>query len=241
MSDWTYIRGACLPALRKLPVGVAGLVLTDPPYGTGTGDSNTQYGRRQNGVAKGQAISIANDTDLSELESAAHGMLRALSSAGVALVFMGPSQYRPACRVLEGAGFHVHHSLPWDKGQPGISHRARFSYEDVILATHPYADPFEARGPIVVPLRYPRVQQSEHPNEKPVPLLRHLIRWALHGGGHVVDPFAGIASAGVAALLEGCTYWGAEIDEQWWEKGESRLLAVSDNTHGLSLFTDGAS
>lgn len=234
MSGWTYVRGPCLPSLRKLSAGCAGLVLTDPPYGTGT-DANI-YGRRHDG----STTSIANDRDLSALEEAAPEMLRALAPDGVALVFMAPTEYREACGVLEYAGFQVHHSLPWDKGAPGLSYSTRFAYEDVILCTLPGHDPFDGRDPIVVPLRVPRVQQTQHPNEKPVELLRRFIRWALPNGGHVLDPFAGIASCGVAALLEGCTYTGMEIDPQWWDIAERRLNEVTDNTHGLGLFQEPA-
>lgn len=234
MSGWTYVRGACLPALTALSDGCAGLVLTDPPYGTQT--EGSIYGRR---APDGTRREIRNDTDLSELQAAAPDLLRVLDPSGVALFFMAPSNRRPAEDVLTDAGFTVHGSLTWDKGRPGISYRIRYAYEDVLLATHPDTDPFENRAPFVVPIRHHTgsTDPYEHPNQKPVPLLQRFIQWALPEGGMVLDPFAGVASAGVAALLEGCTYTGMELDPQWWPIAERRLMEVEDNTHGLGLFT----
>jgi DNA modification methylase len=237
MSGWTFVRGPCVPALQLMADGCADLILTDPPYGTQT--EHSLYGQR---APDGTRREIHGDEDLSELEQAAPAMLRALNPGGVALVFMAPSNRRAAEDVLTGAGFAAHGSLTWDKGRPGISYRIRYAYEDVILATHPDANPWEGRDPFVVPIRHHTGSQEsyEHPNQKPVGLLRRYIRWALPDGGHVVDPFAGIASCGVAALLEGCSYTGMEIDPQWWPGAERRLNEASDNTHGLDLFDMGA-
>jgi site-specific DNA-methyltransferase (adenine-specific) len=45
--------------------------------------------------------------------------------------------------------------------------------------------------------------QSDHPAVKPVPLMADLCRVACPPGGHILDPFAGTGSTGVAALAEG--------------------------------------
>lgn len=235
-----YRRGVSPDAIADLPDGCAAAVLTDPPYGT-TGGANDGYGRRQ---ADGTRQTIANDADLSQIEAVAPSLFRLLDPAGVALVFMAPTKFREASDVLEGAGFVVWHSLPWDKGAPGISYRGRFAYEDLILASRPDVDPWPDRGPIVLPVRFPRVQNTEHPNEKPVGLLRRYLAWACPNGGLVLDPFAGIASCGVAAVAQGCEYIGVECDPQWWPVAERRLAEVQNHAHAEiaqgSFFTDEA-
>ena len=47
----------------------------------------------------------------------------------------------------------------------------------------------------------------------------------------MVDPFAGVASCGVAALAERCDYVGVELDERWWAIAERRLAEAASNAH----------
>lgn len=220
-----YVRGTSPEALRELPDGSAAAVITDPPYGLAK-----SYGR------EGRAI--ANDEDLSVLARVAPEMFRVLHRFGVALVFAAPTERAAVEWTLEEAGFRIDGFAPWDKGAPGISYGVRYSYEECVIASHSGTDsPFESRDPLVVPLRFPRVREPQHPNEKPVALLRKLVSWAvpqpLPGGGAtlVVDPFAGIASCGVAAASEGCDYFGVECDDRWWPIGERRIAEALNQPH----------
>lgn len=52
--------------------------------------------------------------------------------------------------------------------------------------------------------------RNTHPTVKPVALMRWLVRLVTPPGGLVLDPFAGSGTTGVAALLEGCRFIGAE-------------------------------
>lgn len=217
-------------AFDDLPDGCADAIVTDPPYGTGRGDSI--YGRRR----EGKANRIANDTDLSELVAVAPAMARLLADEGIALVFCAPQFRADVEAIIADTGLLLLGAVPWDKGAPGISYRIRYAYEDSVLAAREGYDPWETREPLIVPLRHSRVLESKHPNEKPVSLLRQIIRWALPHGGLVVDPFAGVASCGVAAKLEGCSYIGAEMDEQWIAVGRARMDAVAGRSDDLPLF-----
>lgn len=51
-----------------------------------------------------------------------------------------------------------------------------------------------------------------HPTQKPVVLLLPLVRYSCPPGGTVLDPFAGSASVGMAARIEGRNYLGMEND-----------------------------
>ena len=67
--------------------------------------------------------------------------------------------------------------------------------------------------------------KGRHIAEKPVDLLRHLIR--LFGGegeeGIILDSFAGSGSTGVAALAEGRRFIGFERDEIWAATANARI------------------
>jgi site-specific DNA-methyltransferase (adenine-specific) len=230
-----YLRGTSPDALRDLPDGCASAIVTDPPYGLAQ-----EYGRRRE---DGSRWGIANDSDGATFARVAFEMHRLLDRFGVALVFAAPTEREATVRALEEAGFRIDGFAPWDKGAPGISYGVRYAYEECVIASKFGTDrPFECRDPLVVPLREPRVQKPEHPNEKPVRLLRRYVRWACPEGGLVVDPFAGIASCGVAAIAERCSYVGVECDERWWPIAERRLADAQDRPHPdltqASLFGD---
>ena len=225
MSRIEYRRGSSPEVLADLPDGCAAVVLTDPPFGTGT--DAAAYGRPR----EGRINAIANDRDLSQIERVAPLLARLLAPEGVALVFCAPQRRRALENALEGNGLEPIHSLPWDKGAPGISYRVRYAYEDVVLAVHPGFDPWGAREPIISPVRFPRIQKPEHPNEKPVGLLSRYLAWACPSGGLVLDPFSGIASCGVAAAGLGLDYIGAELDPQWWPIAERRIAEALNQPH----------
>lgn len=79
----------------------------------------------------------------------------------------------------------------------------------------------------------PRVG-NRHPSEKPVDLMRWLVRSFCPSGGTVLDPFMGSGSTGEAALAEGRRFFGTEIDPVWGANATARLLAYSSITGMLS-------
>lgn len=76
----------------------------------------------------------------------------------------------------------------------------------------------------VIPVPKPR-QRHGHMTEKPVDLLRHLIRIFCASGKEqtVLDPFAGSGSTGVAAKLEGRGFTGFEIDPTMVDLANHRI------------------
>jgi DNA modification methylase len=223
-----YRRGRSPEALADLPDGCAAAVVTDPPYGTET--ESFQYGRRQSWAKRG-GMSIMHDRDLSSLAGVAPTIARLLCPNGVALVCASATRRRDAEDALMAAGLILLPPLMWDKGRPGISYKVRYAHEEILMAGHPDASPWATRETLISPLRVPPVQEAEHPNEKPVALLRRLIRWACPAGGLVVDPFAGVASCGVAAVAERCSYIGVECDPRWWPVADRRLAVARDMPH----------
>lgn len=57
-----------------------------------------------------------------------------------------------------------------------------------------------------------RLKEPKHPSQKPLKLLRHLIKIASNEGDLIFDPFMGVGSTGVAAKELNRNYVGCEID-----------------------------
>jgi site-specific DNA-methyltransferase (adenine-specific)/modification methylase len=68
-----------------------------------------------------------------------------------------------------------------------------------------------------------RIKNPKHPTQKPVNLLKHLIKIATNEGDIVLDPFMGVGSTGVAAVEIGRRFIGIEIDEAYFEAAKKRL------------------
>lgn len=70
------------------------------------------------------------------------------------------------------------------------------------------------------------LEKTEHPCQFPVGLVQRLVRALSKKGDVVLDPFCGVASAGVAALHEQRHFVGAELDPVYVKLGVKRLKAT---------------
>lgn len=62
-----------------------------------------------------------------------------------------------------------------------------------------------------------------HPTVKPVALMRWLVRLVCPRGGLVIDPFLGSGTTGVAAVLEGMRFAGAELELDYHTISSNRI------------------
>ena len=72
------------------------------------------------------------------------------------------------------------------------------------------------------------VEKMDHPCQYPVGLAERLILATTNKGDLVFDPFAGVASSGVGALLHGRNFWGCEIMKNYADQGKERLIETLD-------------
>ena len=66
---------------------------------------------------------------------------------------------------------------------------------------------------------------NNHPTVKPVDLMRYLITLVTPPGGHVLDPFNGSGSTGMAAVELGYEYTGCELDPAYADIARKRIEA----------------
>lgn len=67
------------------------------------------------------------------------------------------------------------------------------------------------------------IEKTDHPCQFPVGLVERLVLALTNEGGVVLDPFAGVFSAGVAAALHNRRFWGAELDPGYVRTGIKRI------------------
>lgn len=67
------------------------------------------------------------------------------------------------------------------------------------------------------------VEKTIHPCQFPVGLIERLVLSMTNEGGWVFDPFAGVASAGVAAAIHKRRFCGCDISKEYLEIGKARI------------------
>lgn len=74
------------------------------------------------------------------------------------------------------------------------------------------------------------VEKTIHPCQFPVGLIERLVLSMAPENGLVFDPFAGVASSGVAAIMHNRNFWGCEILKQYIDIGKQRLVETIEGT-----------
>lgn len=74
------------------------------------------------------------------------------------------------------------------------------------------------------------IEKTTHPCQFPVGLIERLVLALTNEGDLVFDPFSGVASSGVAALLHNRNFWGCEIMPDYVNMGKNRLEQTVDGS-----------
>lgn len=74
------------------------------------------------------------------------------------------------------------------------------------------------------------VEKLAHPCQFPVGLIERLVLALTNENDLVFDPFSGVATSGVAALLHGRKFWGCELVEDYIYTGKERLESTLAGT-----------
>ena len=67
------------------------------------------------------------------------------------------------------------------------------------------------------------VSRNNHPTVKPTALMQYLCRLITPAGGVVLDPYMGSGSTGKAAVKEGFSFVGCELDEDYYKIATARI------------------
>ncbi|HZD70341.1 MAG TPA: site-specific DNA-methyltransferase [Actinomycetes bacterium] len=201
-------------------IEAADLVVTDPPYVVGLASSVHETNK------------VGGWPDLMNAATWYGSWLRECqrltAPAGAAWVFNSWRSFPALARGAYEARWAIQSLLVWDKqhiGPAGLR-GLRPRYEVVALFAHRRFAITDRTIPDICAYRWPATRKpTGHPAEKPVTLLRHLIR--ISGGQLVLDPFAGSGSTLVAAKQFGRRAIGIEAEERWCELTATRLDATA--------------
>lgn len=215
MVDIKLMKGDCLKLMKEIPDGSIDMVLTDPPYGMNLTP------QRLSGKFYGEKID--NDNTLEWTDEFFSIIYSKLVKVGSAFVFCNHYCISEFIASAKKAGFEVKNIIVWDKGHFGMGGNWRPVHELILLLTR---GRFVCRSKNLKNIvSYKKVHHSRanHPTEKPVDLLQHLIVEPDYDPKTILDPFMGSGSTGVACVNTSRNFIGIEIDDEYFKIAEKRI------------------
>ena len=129
-----------------------------------------------------------------------------------------------AALFYRGAWADVYHDTQYtlDATAKTVRRKTRPTHTGHIEASHYVSEdggPRLMRSVVYMPNEHGK---AIHPTQKPVELLRPMVRYSVPPGGTFIDPFMGSGSAGIAACLEGRGFIGIEDDAEHFNGAVAR-------------------
>jgi site-specific DNA-methyltransferase (adenine-specific) len=240
----TLYCGDCREILPML--GQYDLIFTDPPYGHNNNNGDLIHNRESAlGLSPNcelDARPIANDSpeETARLIEWFFSELPKHLAAGCCCCCCccgggGPDPQFARWSLELDKNLDFKQMVVWDKGPIGMGWHYRRSYETILVAQKPGAacrwfDDTQQIENIIRPgwrgIAKIIPGKEEHPTPKPPELARHFIRLHTEPDHHVMDPFMGAGSTGIAAIKEGRRFTGIEIEPRWFDLACQRLSAT---------------
>lgn len=187
-----------LPTLDRVDA-----VVTDPPYGMAFKSNRRAV----------EHLRIANDMNADCLKFACE-----IPSTHSSYVFC---RWDNLSEIPKPRSFITWVKNHWSMGD--LEHEHARQTEGAAFYPGPYHHFPNGRPQDVI--RAPRTDNSFHPTEKPVGLMKAFVGWT---SGVVLDPFMGSGTTGVAAVKMGRKFIGIEIDAEYFDIACRRIEAAAN-------------
>lgn len=243
--DVSLYHGDCLEVLPQLQPSSVDVIFADPPYFLSNGGISCKAGKvvsvnkadwdKSKGFEEDflftyKWLSACKDVLKDNGTIWISGTMHNIYQVGFALQKLGfrilneISWFKPnappnlSCRYFA----HSHETLLWARKNG----RHEFNYKDMVNWN---SDGMHTRGRQMRSVwSIPLTPQSEkihgkHPTQKPVELLKRIIRSSSNVGDLVLDPFNGSGTTGVVAKQAGRRYIGIDLEDKYLELALKRI------------------
>jgi site-specific DNA-methyltransferase (adenine-specific) len=224
-SKW-FKKGDAFKILPQLPAEEFQLVITDPPYGIDVGDSGS-VSNSETGV-----FDDSQDWMHQNMPQYFKECYRVMAENSHMYCFFAISYYEFLLQCGRDAGFEFD-PLPiiWLKGayhgKSGDPKRYPGRCYEMILYFRKGNMPLVKPGARNTVIEDPVHGKAKiHPTEKPIGVIRDLLRRSGHPGIRILDPMAGSGAVIAAAMQWGYKPLGIELDEKYHARGLERLAVT---------------
>tara|TARA_R100001594_G_scaffold72203_2_gene106840 strand:+ start:9077 stop:9793 length:717 start_codon:yes stop_codon:yes gene_type:complete len=218
---WSVIPGDARLIMSKGAPDRFDAIITDPPFGTA---SPTKVQTRS-----GNASSFDIEWDRTTVDGWMEQAARILKPGGSFLAFGDTKRVTSMWEEAQDVGLKPLQLFYWIKSNPPPQPRKNFqsAVEVALLARKPGkvihwggggVTPNHFKAPIAA-----GNDRTDHPTQKPLSLMRHLVKILSPPGGRVLDPFCGSGTTLVASLLEGRSAVGFDLSEDYCSIARKRI------------------
>lgn len=226
--------------IKHIPDNSIDFILTDPPYNLGQHSTGNipLPGRSamNNDVAEWDMIDF-------NPEEWAEEFIRILKPTGNLFIFTSYNQLGRWYNCLDHR-FDTSNFMIWHKTNPAPKiFKAGFlnSCEMIFTCwnkkhTWNFISQAEMHNFIESPIcmRPERLANPKHPAQKPVSILKKMIKIASNMDDIIFDPFMGVGSTGVAALELDRRFIGVELDKSYFDAAKVRIESIINNTNEMN-------
>jgi site-specific DNA-methyltransferase (adenine-specific) len=221
--------GDCLQEMRKIETASVDVVLTDPPFSSGTRREAAKGLRKSMNRGVEDAAWFGSDSLTTNgflflVRSCAIEWQRVLKPSGHVLCFIDWRMMASCADAIESADLRKAGLLVWDKTYFGMGSCFRNQHEMVLHFTKGVGSA-PLRRDVGNVLGFKPIRNGDHPTEKPVDLLETLLSVVCPRDGVVLDPFMGSGATGVAAVNTGRRFIGIERDPEYHALATKRIEA----------------
>lgn len=233
-NNWRkcILHGDSKDIIKRLPDNSIDFILTDPPYNLGQHSTGNipLPGRSaiNNDVAEWDMIDF-------NPEDWADEFIRILKPTGNLFIFTSYNQLGRWYNCLDHK-FDTSNFMIWHKTNPAPKiFKAGFlnSCEMIFTCwnkkhTWNFISQSEMHNFIESPIcmRPERLSSPKHPAQKPISILKKMIKIASNRDDIIFDPFMGVGSTGVAALELNRRFIGVELDKNYFNAAKKRINTV---------------
>jgi DNA modification methylase len=210
-------------------------IVTDPPYGVAYVENKkgvAKLGTKDARVIKGDHIQ--SEEDYSKFTSTwIQAVLPHLDTYNTFHVFGCDSMFLAMREGIKESGLHFSQMLVWLKNQP-VMGRMDYLPQHELIAYGWYGKHKRPAAQMKNAIYHPRPQKSKlHPTQKPLGLLRKLIRNTTDINDTIYDGFLGSGSTALACAQLGRTCIGIEQDPEYVEIILKRLEKLTKQPRKL--------
>jgi DNA modification methylase len=218
------ILGDCIEEMKKLEEGSINLILTDPPYNISRKNNFHTIGRT--------GIDFGEWDKGFDLYSYIDEIPRILNKNGSVIIFNDWKNIGNIANYCESVGLEIKDMLRWEKANPMPRNRDRRYITDYEVAvwcvkkgskwTFNRQDSSYQRPEFKGPLTGGKEKVS-HTTQKPIWLMKDMLKIHSNEGDLVLDMFAGSGTTGVACKELNRNFIMIEKDENYFEIIKKRL------------------
>ena len=241
MSEMKLLQGDCLELMEKVPEKSIDLIVTDPPYlHVKGGMKSKRFNVGRVWSADSRMVNEMSDFGKKEIFKFLDTSLRVLKKANM-YMFCSKLQLIHYFEYISEHNANVPKSkalkydlLIWDKMDNRMM-SSKFHASDIEYIVRIYESGvslnkvWDEKGKKSDSDHYMKLQpfkkpNGEHTTQKPVELIKRLIRISSRENDLVLDPFMGSGTTGVACINTNRKFIGIELEEKYFDISINRIF-----------------